>query len=64
MSVESKSRRGVDLLGLVGFGAVVAVAALIGSLAVGGTGAEYATLQRPGWARRAGCSVRYGRSCT
>lgn len=50
MSVESKSRRGVDLLGLVGFGAVVAVAALIGSLAVGGTGAEYATLQRPGWA--------------
>jgi tryptophan-rich sensory protein len=40
----------VDLLGLAGFVAVVAAVALVGSLAVGGSRAEYATLRRPDWA--------------
>ncbi len=39
-----------SLLGLLGFGAVVAAVAVVGSLAVGGGGREYAQLDRPAWA--------------
>ena len=36
--------------GLAGFGLAVAVAALVGALAVTGTTSEYASLDRPSWA--------------
>lgn len=39
-----------SLLGLLAFGVVVAVVALVGSLAVGGGGQGYARLDRPTWA--------------
>lgn len=42
--------RATDLVAFLFFAAVVAVTALIGGLAAGDAGAEYATLDRPGWA--------------
>lgn len=39
-----------DLLGLLVFGAAVALAALVGGLAAAGSSAEYASLDQPAWA--------------
>lgn len=52
LSVEptTRRRRNLDVLGLVAFGAVVAVVALASGLAAGGSREEYATLRQPSWA--------------
>jgi translocator protein len=38
-----------DLVGLLGFGAAVALAAVVGGLAAAGSSAEYAALDQPAW---------------
>jgi|SRR5690606_6419969 len=48
-SPPERDRR-TDLLGLLGFGLAVAVAALLGGLAASGSSAEYAALEEPFWA--------------
>lgn len=47
---EATPTRAADILGLVVFGALVAIAALIGGLAAAGSSAEYDALEQPVWA--------------
>jgi len=50
MTIAHPTRTPSTWLGLAGFGAAVAAAALIGGLGVAGTSAEYQSLNQPSWA--------------